>query len=104
MPKSKKKEDLVRVIIEEDLGLSWATLAKAIENLQNLRDKYEGLFSNLRIDSEPNKYEEGYHLVLVGERPKTDDEKRREKEREAQNKEWRKEQYEKLKKEFGEKE
>jgi len=79
-------------------------LEKVISKLQKEFTHYPK-YTNLKLESVPQDYEDGYHTVLMGTREATDEEKKAWEDHQAgedkQRKEWDLQQLEYLKKKYG---
>lgn len=87
------------VAVEIDyVGLDYMSLDDAIVKLTQLREQYGKTHTNLRL--EPSSYSEG-SLYLLGDRPETADEAKKRELKAAQTELAQRQQYERLKKQFG---
>lgn len=94
-----------KVTVEEVLErrvLSYTTLDDAEKRIAEWKAKYSATHTNLRFDTAPVPWEDGYELCLFGTRPENDEERERRIEMEERGRESRRRYYESLKKEFGE--
>ena len=97
------------LVTEEVSGWSGCNLegmlGEVVERLKTEQQRYAVDYANLRLESVPKDYDDGYHIVLVGDRPATPTEiaaqLKRDNVQAAQRGEYRRQQYEQLKKEFG---
>lgn len=80
------------------------TLDEAIQSLTDYKETYGTAYTNLRVEDTRRDYEDGYELSLMGDRPETERERelreKWEQQRAFDQAQWRRKQYEALKKEF----
>jgi hypothetical protein len=96
---------IIWVLLEESIDsyIDGLTLDEITEYFKTLHTKYSK-YSHLKLERCHCKYDEGYNLVLLGEREECKEEQknrlRKEKFERAQTLRWEKEQYKRLKKKF----
>lgn len=91
------------VIVESHIEVEYTDLSKVVEDLHKLYCKHSKNFTNLRLVYEYGYgYSDNKYLVLKGDREETPEEVTKRLNSEQKNKEYRRQQYEELKKEFGE--
>jgi hypothetical protein len=76
------------------------SLDRAIEILQELKDKYSS--KDIRLNLTNAQYSDEKEYIVQWVRPENEEEIKKREEDMAESKEWRRQQYENLKKEFGE--
>jgi hypothetical protein len=75
------------------------SLDEAIKRLQGLRDRYSD--KKIRLALQSRTYDEGQRYAVIWDRPENNKELKERLEQEKQSKDYRRQQYENLKKEFG---
>ena len=92
---------VITVIIDSCIDIGYRPLDSVIELLQRLKETHSAKYSNLRLDYEYVSYSKKEKLVLKGDREETPEEVTKRINSEQKNKEYRRQQYEELRKEFG---
>ena len=91
-------------VLDGSLDLT-GTTDEVVKMLQEKTTYHEGKgFRNIKLDSVPRQWEEGYEIVMTGERDSTDEEKaahaKKVADDKAQQEKWARQQYENLKARF----
>jgi hypothetical protein len=98
-----------KTVRERIQSISFYDLEGSIENViqyfQNLKgstetEKYYSHYTSFALEIQPKEYGDGDELCLMGIREETDAEFKKWQKQESQQRDWRRKQYESLKKEF----